>query len=99
MQTQESTPAIQTPTPIPNNAIQHGACGKWWSGAERSHASCCHETFSSLTAFERHRRGMRCNDPASVGLVARQKPYGTLWGLPGPANGYAAIHGDEERES
>jgi hypothetical protein len=75
---------------IPANAIVHGACGSWWTGNERSHASCCCRTFSSLSAFDRHRKGARCNDPATVGLVARQMPYGLLWGWPGPEGGMAA---------
>lgn len=79
------------PTPIPPGAIRHGQCGKWWTGAERSHASCCHETFSSLSAFDAHRRGGQCNDPASVGLVAREKPFGRLWGWPAPEGGYSTI--------
>jgi hypothetical protein len=86
-----------TPNPIPPNAIRHGACKRWWTGAERSHCGGCCRTFSSLTAFERHRRGLRCNDPASVGLVAREKPYGVLWGLPGPDGGYAALRGEEQQ--
>lgn len=88
------------PTPgcdgVPANAIVHGACGSWWTGAERSHCGGCHITLSSLTAFERHRRGLRCNDPATVGLIARQKPYGDLWGLPGPEGGYKALHAPQE---
>lgn len=64
--------------------ITHGQCGKWWTGAGRSHCGGCHETFSSLTAFERHRRGLRCNDPADSGLEAREQPWGVLWGQPGP---------------
>lgn len=80
----------QTPE-IPPNAIFHGECGKWWTGTERSHASCCHETFASLTAFERHRKGLRCNPPESVGLERRDKPYGVLWGNPAPAGGFAGI--------
>ena len=81
---------------IPSNAIFHGECGKWWTGAERSHASCCHRTFSSLSAFEQHRKGLRCNDPAEVGLVAREKPFGTLWGWPAPVGGYGALHADRD---
>lgn len=83
----------QTPTPdqIPPNAIRHGACGQWWTGTERSHASCCCRTFSSLTSFEKHRKGLRCNDPESVGLVAREKPYGTLWQTPAPEGGYGTL--------
>lgn len=86
---------MDTQSPRPANAITHGACGQWWTGAERSHCGGCHITLSSLTAFERHRRGMRCNNPEAVGLVAREKPYGTLWGLPAPAGGYAALHDRE----
>ncbi|MEH0542962.1 hypothetical protein QA802_07735 [Streptomyces sp. B21-105] len=85
-----------TPTQLPPNAIRHGQCGAWWTGAERSHCGGCHLTYSSLTSFERHRKGGRCNDPASVGLVARQKPYGELWGLPGPDGGYAGLHAPQE---
>jgi len=81
---------------IPKNAIVHGACQQWWTGAERSHASCCHRTFSSLSAFDQHRKGGRCNDPADMGLVAREKPYGTLWGWPAPVGGYAGLHGRDE---
>jgi hypothetical protein len=84
-----------TPQQIPPNAIFHGQCGQWWTGAERSHASCCHRTFSSLSAFDRHRKGGRCNDPAAVGLVPREKPFGTLWGWPAPVGGYAGLRADE----
>lgn len=83
--------------PAPANAIVHGECGRWWTGAERSHASCCHETFSSLSAFEVHRRGLRCNPPETVGLVAREKPFGTLWGWPAPEGGYA-FHDDDGKQ-
>lgn len=83
---------------IPKNAIVHGACGSWWTGNERSHCGGCCRTYSSLTSFDRHRKGGHCNDPASVGLVAREKPYGTLWGLPAPVGGYAGFHGRSEGE-
>ncbi|MFD9070559.1 FDXHR family putative zinc-binding protein [Streptomyces lasiicapitis] len=94
---------MELPTPgvdeAPKNAIWHGACQQWWTGAERAHCGGCHITLSSLTAFERHRRGMRCNPPTSVGLVARPKPYGTLWGLPAPIGGYGALRGASEAEA
>jgi hypothetical protein len=66
----------------PPKAITHGRCGRWWTGAERSHCGGCCETFSSLKTFEAHRKGLRCNDPGSVGLVARETPFGRLWGRP-----------------
>lgn len=68
---------------IPENAIVH-TCGAWWTGNERSHCGGCHETFSSLTSFEIHRKGLTCNEPTSVGLVARTAKFGTVWGQRGP---------------
>ena len=82
--------------PLPKNAIRHGACGRWWTGTERSHASCCHRTFSSLSAFDAHRKGGRCNHPAAVGLIARTKPYGDLWGWPAPDGGYGSLRGRQD---
>lgn len=72
--------------------IVHGACGKWWTGNSRAHCGACHETFSSESAANRHRVGnfgvdRRCVDPASVGLVAREKPWGSMWGHPAPEGG------------
>jgi hypothetical protein len=69
---------------IPANAVWHGQCKQWWTGEQRSHCGACHITLSSLTAFEIHRRGLRCNPPETVGLVARQAKFGTYWGQPGP---------------
>jgi len=86
---------VDTETQPPANAIRHGACKQWWTGAERSHCGGCHRTFTSLTSFEKHRKGLRCNDPTTVGLVARQKPYGELWGLPAPDGGYAGLRSEE----
>lgn len=78
----------------PKTATRHGACGRWWTGAERSHCGGCHQTFTGMSAFERHRKGLRCNDPASVGLVARFRPYGVLWGWPAPDGGMGGVHED-----
>lgn len=82
--------------PAPPGAITHGTCGRWWTGSERSHASCCHETFSSLSAFDAHRKGGRCNPPETVGLVARQKAFGVLWGWPSPEGGHT-FHAEESQ--
>ncbi|MER7517821.1 hypothetical protein [Streptomyces sp. NPDC126499] len=85
-------------TALPKNAITHGTCGRWWTGTERSHASCCHRTFSSLSAFDAHRKGGRCNNPTDVGLIARHKPYGELWGWPAPEGGYTALRSHQSDE-
>jgi hypothetical protein len=77
--------------PLPPTAIRHGSCGQWWTGTNRSHCPACHRTFSGDSAAEKHRAGSfgpggdrRCLDPATIGLIARQMPYGALWGWPAP---------------
>ncbi|MFJ9633729.1 hypothetical protein ACIRU8_39155 [Streptomyces sp. NPDC101175] len=79
---------------IPANAIAC-SCGSWWTGLSRAHcaAAGCHRTFSTDNAASKHRVGKhgidrRCVDPATVGLIAVQKPYGTLWQNPAPEGGY-----------
>ena len=66
---------------IPKSAIRHG-CGAWWTGDLRSRCGGCHETFSSQTSFDRHRRRGRCVAPSKAGLVGRRMPWGLVWGLP-----------------
>ncbi|MGW6912510.1 FDXHR family putative zinc-binding protein [Kitasatospora sp. NPDC054939] len=66
---------------MPRDAIWHG-CGAWWTGRERGHCGGCHLTFSSRTAFDRHRRRFRCVEPSRAGLVGRPAAWGVLWGLP-----------------
>ena len=44
----------------------------------------CGEVFSSLTAFDQHRRGFQCRLPSECGLVYRLfLPDQGLWALPG----------------
>lgn len=74
------------PEPLPATAITH-TCGQWWTGLGRSHCPSCHLTFSCDSAADKHRIGAfgverRCAHPATVGLVARTKTYGDLWGWP-----------------
>lgn len=83
------TTTVQPLSAMPANAIRHPACGSWWTGAGRAHCAACCRTFSSDSAADKHRRGVfgvdrGCVDPASVGLVARERPFGLLWGHPGP---------------
>jgi hypothetical protein len=48
-------------------------------GHQTSGCRGCGEVFTSLTGFDRHRRGFRCLHPAETGL--RQRPDGK-WSMP-----------------
>ncbi len=66
-------------------------CHARWGGLKTAHCAACHQTFTAITAFDKHRSGShsedtrRCLDPASVGLIDAQRAY-PCWGLPGPAD-------------
>jgi hypothetical protein len=46
-------------------------CGDRWSGTNTCHcgATGCHQTFVGVGAFDRHRRGGQCANPAAIGMV------------------------------
>lgn len=76
----------------PADAIWHGECEQWWTGLARAHCPACHQTFSRDSTADRHRVTVRgvgryCVHPASVGLVAREMPFGLLWSWPAPGAG------------
>jgi hypothetical protein len=49
-------------------------------GGKTAHCTVCHETFSAMTAFDLHRSGGACRDPASVGLRPVPDTHGTpVW--------------------
>lgn len=80
----ETAPTPEQPRPA--NAIPC-SCGAWWTGLGRAHCPACHRTFSCDSAADKHRIGAfgidrRCAHPSAVGLVARTKTYGDLWGWP-----------------
>lgn len=58
-----------TGTQDPENLPHAHPCGARWAGANTSHCGACHETFTSVGGFDRHRKGGRCADPAEVGMV------------------------------
>lgn len=64
----------------------------------RSHCGSCHETFSSVSAFDRHQTldsGPRCHDPAARGLV--QRPDG-VWRHPGENPNASITHQGNDRD-
>ena len=44
-------------------------CGKVWTGARRCHCATCHENFSSISTFDRHRVNGYCRNPIARGLI------------------------------
>lgn len=82
----------------------HGVCGRTWhqAGNWTSHCGGCHETFASLSLFDRHRVGdhgadRRCLNPAEMtdsGAPLAQDEHGT-WYSPAAR---AALRAAHERE-
>ncbi|OBF81032.1 hypothetical protein A5791_06915 [Mycobacterium sp. 852002-51163_SCH5372311] len=56
-------------------------CGAEFSGLKTAHCSACHATFSTVSAFDKHRAGSHsadtrhCLPPAAVGLVDANRTY------------------------
>jgi hypothetical protein len=64
--------------------ITCAACGRRWTGLKACHCSACHVTFTSLTAFDIHRRNSICFDPNTInGLTRITKLYWSGWGIAG----------------
>ncbi len=55
-------------------------CGKSWTGESRCHCASCHQTFSNVTHFDKHRKSYKCVDPQSVGLELNER---NIWTRPG----------------
>jgi hypothetical protein len=62
-------------------------CPAHWGGLKTAHCSACHETFTVVAAFDKHRAGSHTHDdrhrldPAAVGLVDAGRAY-RCWGFP-----------------
>lgn len=67
-----------------------GGCDADWGQATKvCHCAACHETFTTVANFDRHRdrRGEHgsCKNPAKAGLVLSGRAY-LSWMSPGDAN-------------
>lgn len=89
-----------TPQPaiaIPASAIRTNCCDAWWTGLKTAHCPACHETFTTTSAFDKHRTGEHHNDtrhcqpPAQVGLTDAKRPY-PCWGHPTTDNKWTQKH-------
>lgn len=63
-------------------------CGNIWGGMNTAHCAACHETFTGITAFDRHRERPTakkpfgsCQDPADAGLDMADRKY-PCWTIP-----------------
>ncbi len=58
-------------TRAPENLPNRCRCGVRWAGSNTCHCGApgCHRTFTGVSAFDLHRRGGQCADPATVGMV------------------------------
>jgi hypothetical protein len=71
-------------------------CGRTWTGLSQAHCSSgCHEHFSSVTGFDRHRATGRCVPPEAVRrsdggpyFKAVEGPFGVTWTRDDPAGHY-----------
>lgn len=83
---------MTTSTKLPQHKC--GRCPARWGGANTAHCAACHETFTSVTTFDRHRARRRvveggkrrwlgedgvCTPPADLGLVQNDRGQ---WLLP-----------------
>lgn len=57
-------------------------CPTRWTGLTTSHCAGCHETFTTVSNFDRHRRGGECVRPSSAGLIASQRGGNAVWHQP-----------------
>ena len=44
-------------------------CDKRWGGQLTCHCAACHETFTTVSNFDKHRHYEKCKPPQSRGLV------------------------------
>lgn len=68
---------------------QHGCprCPARWGGYNTGHCSACHNTFTGVTAFDKHRagshaKGRYCITPEDAGLIPAGRAY-PCWAHPG----------------
>lgn len=66
------------PRPLP---FVCSRCDERWSGQAACHCSGCHLTYTSISAFDAHRRNGACRAPEASGLVALERRY-PVFGYP-----------------
>ena len=69
--------------------IRTGCCDATWTGTAPAHCAGCHETFTSTSGFDAHRRAGRCLIPAEIGMVRADRRW-PGWSFPGTWRGPVA---------
>jgi hypothetical protein len=84
-----TNPAIRTP-----DWVACGGCGQKWTGIAAAHCGACHRTFTGTAAFDIHRSGGECRDPATIidkhgnpRLVPIERQHWSGWGSPSSDDG------------
>lgn len=74
-------PADEPGTAIP--AYGCGGCALRWGGSRTAHCAAdgCHQTFTGLSTFNKHRSRGKCMLPLRAGLVDAGRSY-SCWGSP-----------------
>lgn len=57
-------------------------CGARWGGANTSHCTSCHRTFTAVGTFDAHRQRGKCLDPVGLGMVLAGSRIYEAWGFP-----------------
>ncbi|MHA7703421.1 FDXHR family putative zinc-binding protein [Mycobacterium sp. ML4] len=75
------------------NHVCCASCGAWWTGLAAAHCSGCHQSFTSVGAFDRHRKGFECCDPETLRTESGEPAFVVAdrswpgWSLPGTWEG------------
>ncbi len=66
-----------------------GGCSNTWGGLAMAHCSVCHDTYSGITSFDRHRNRGKCVNPETYKnedgeLVFERRTSGKvpIWAFP-----------------
>jgi hypothetical protein len=54
-------------------------CKSKWTGLGRAHYCSCHQTFNSVSSFDKHRKNFACLDP--LDLKMEMNEHG-IWRVP-----------------
>lgn len=78
-------PRSAVPRVSPRGSVGHcGGCDAAWNALSVAHCATCHRTFTTVGAFDRHRRNGHCLDPDEIKQLVRKFRAGReVWGWAG----------------